>query len=209
MLWYDSILLTICSHQYIYLSFHSKLCGILDRLVMLITPPSLTFFQPSVTFYIENSYLFCRANQVTGFYINCNTGLKWVKARDSEVAHRILENSLENNRGGFHFSRILRFTKSAFNHGHVFSRNFCKVFRALHVEHFMSAAFSYFFAVLQNVLMKYIKRLYNIFEEAAEKLRNKLVYSSVLKKVNGKIDVVFHKFINPLVFGVCWKAIYV
>ena len=56
--------------------------------------------------------------------------------------------------------------------------------------------------------MKYMKRFYNIFEEAAEKLRNKLVYSSVLKKVNGKIDVVFHKFINPLVFGVCWKAIY-
>ena len=133
MLWYDSILLTICSHQYIYLSFHSKLCGILDRLVMLITPPSLTFFQPSVTFYIENSYLFCRANQVTGFYINCNTGLKWVKARDSEVAHRILGNSLENNRGGFHFSRILRFIKSAFNHSHVFSRNFAKF-----LEHFMS-----------------------------------------------------------------------
>ena len=35
-------------------------------------------FQPSVVFHIEISHLFCKAKQVTGFYIKCNTGLKWV-----------------------------------------------------------------------------------------------------------------------------------
>ena len=36
-------------------------------------------FQPSDAFYIETSHLICSANQVTGFYMKCNTGLKWVK----------------------------------------------------------------------------------------------------------------------------------
>ena len=36
---------------------------------MLLNP-----FQPSVTFHIENSHLFCRAS----FYMKCNIGLKWV-----------------------------------------------------------------------------------------------------------------------------------
>ena len=35
-------------------------------------------FQPSVRFHIETSHLICTANQMTGFYIVCNTGLKWV-----------------------------------------------------------------------------------------------------------------------------------
>ena len=35
-------------------------------------------FQPSVAFHIETSHLFCRAKQITGFYMKCNTGLKWV-----------------------------------------------------------------------------------------------------------------------------------
>ena len=39
----------------------------------------LTHFQPFVAFDVETSNLFCSANQVTGFYMECNTGLKWVK----------------------------------------------------------------------------------------------------------------------------------
>ena len=34
-------------------------------------------FQPSVTFHVETSSLICSANQMTGFYMKCNTGLKW------------------------------------------------------------------------------------------------------------------------------------
>ena len=36
-------------------------------------------FQPSVAFYIETSHLFCKAKQMTGFYMKRNTGMKWVK----------------------------------------------------------------------------------------------------------------------------------
>ena len=36
-------------------------------------------FQPSVTFHTETSPLFCRAKQMTGFYMKRNTGPKWVK----------------------------------------------------------------------------------------------------------------------------------
>ena len=32
----------------------------------------------SVEFHIETSHLICRAKQVTGFYMKCNTGPKWV-----------------------------------------------------------------------------------------------------------------------------------
>ena len=34
-------------------------------------------FQPSVTFHIDTSHLISNANQMTDFYIKCNTGLKW------------------------------------------------------------------------------------------------------------------------------------
>ena len=35
-------------------------------------------FQPRVAFHIETSHLICIANQMTGFYMECITGLKWV-----------------------------------------------------------------------------------------------------------------------------------
>ena len=38
----------------------------------------LNLFQPSVAFYIETSHLFCRAKQMTGFYIIVNTRVKWI-----------------------------------------------------------------------------------------------------------------------------------
>ena len=36
-------------------------------------------FQPSVALHIEIDHLICRVNQRTGFYMKCNTGLKWIK----------------------------------------------------------------------------------------------------------------------------------
>ena len=32
----------------------------------------------SIAFHIETSHLICTANHMTGFYLKCNTGLKWV-----------------------------------------------------------------------------------------------------------------------------------
>ena len=34
--------------------------------------------QPSAAFHIETTDLFYIANQMTGFYMKCNSGLKWV-----------------------------------------------------------------------------------------------------------------------------------
>ena len=35
-------------------------------------------FQHSVGFHTETSHLICSANQMIGFYMKCNTELKWV-----------------------------------------------------------------------------------------------------------------------------------
>ena len=37
-------------------------------------------FQLNVTFYIETSHLICIANQMTGFYMECNAWMKRVNA---------------------------------------------------------------------------------------------------------------------------------
>ena len=38
----------------------------------------LSSFQPSAAFHIKTSHLICYENQMTGFYMKCNTGLKRV-----------------------------------------------------------------------------------------------------------------------------------
>ena len=43
-------------------------------------------FQPSVAFHIETSHLFCRAKQMTGFYVKRNYGLKWVNPFQTNVS---------------------------------------------------------------------------------------------------------------------------
>ena len=40
---------------------------------------SINRYQASGTFHTETSHLFCSANQMTSFYLKCNTGLNWVK----------------------------------------------------------------------------------------------------------------------------------
>ena len=37
---------------------------------------ALNPFQPSVAFHIETSHLICKANEMNGFCMKCNTGLK-------------------------------------------------------------------------------------------------------------------------------------
>ena len=44
------------------------------RLTFLFNP-----FQYSVACHIENGHSVCIANKMTGFYMKCNTGLKWNK----------------------------------------------------------------------------------------------------------------------------------
>ena len=41
-------------------------------------------FQSSITFHIETSLLIYSTNQMSGFYMKCNTRLKWVKVRAME-----------------------------------------------------------------------------------------------------------------------------
>ena len=38
-------------------------------------------FQSIVVFHVETSHFLSGANQMTGFYVECNTEMKWVKAR--------------------------------------------------------------------------------------------------------------------------------
>ena len=63
----------------------------------------------SVAFHIETSNLICSANQITGFYIKCNTGLKWVNVSELTVSKvlqnicldKFLQSSMKKNaRGG-------------------------------------------------------------------------------------------------------------
>ena len=43
-------------------------------------------FQLSVAFHIKTSHFNCKSNQVTGFYMKCNTGLrKYIKGSESKT----------------------------------------------------------------------------------------------------------------------------
>ena len=42
-------------------------------------------FQPSAAFYVETWDLICNVKQMTGFYMKCNTALKWVNQRRFEI----------------------------------------------------------------------------------------------------------------------------
>ena len=45
----------------------------------------ISLFEPSVAFHTETNRLFCSSKQTTGFYMICNTGLKWVKGLDISI----------------------------------------------------------------------------------------------------------------------------
>ena len=46
-------------------------------------------FQPNVVFHIETGHLIYIANQMTSFYMKCNTGLKWVNAFQYSLKKRL------------------------------------------------------------------------------------------------------------------------
>ena len=56
--------------------FPQILLGPLNTLSQMIN--ILNLFQPNAAFQIATSHLICRANQMTGFCMKRNTGLKWV-----------------------------------------------------------------------------------------------------------------------------------
>ena len=45
----------------------------------------VNLFQPSVTFHVDTSHLIRNENQMTGSYMEYNTGLKWVKLLCFEI----------------------------------------------------------------------------------------------------------------------------
>ena len=47
--------------------------------------------QPSVAFHIETSHLICTTNQISGFYIKCNAGLKWVNSQEIHHKNKLSE----------------------------------------------------------------------------------------------------------------------
>ena len=53
-------------------------------------------FQPSDAFHIENSHLIFTANQMTGFYMKCNTGLKWVNKKMFPYICNNIEKSIKS-----------------------------------------------------------------------------------------------------------------
>ena len=68
------------------LVFKLFLCGIKDSRKFVFWTQSNIYdafnqFQPSVAFDRETSHLICKANEMTGFYIKCNTGLQWVNLK--------------------------------------------------------------------------------------------------------------------------------
>ena len=54
-------------------------------------------FQPSAAFHIETSHLFCKAKQVTSFYMKHNTGMKWVNLCDSDICEQYSKYSVFRN----------------------------------------------------------------------------------------------------------------
>ena len=57
-------------------------CFFLDQVKQTYSSPGfhkqINPYQPNVVFYIETSRLVCISYQMTGFYMKCNTELKWV-----------------------------------------------------------------------------------------------------------------------------------
>ena len=57
---------------------------------MEIDPEWVSPFQLSVSFhikpFIKTGHLFCRAKQMTGFFMTRNIGLKWIKERRGAIS---------------------------------------------------------------------------------------------------------------------------
>ena len=58
-------------------------------------------FQSSVVFHIEASLLIYNVNQMNGFYMKCNTGVKWVKERGTLVPNGLKSHETLHNKRSF------------------------------------------------------------------------------------------------------------
>ena len=61
-------------HRYLYVRALPQKISYCEEKWKKSTP-----FERSVAFSTEANHLICTASHITGFYMQCNTGLKWVK----------------------------------------------------------------------------------------------------------------------------------
>ena len=62
---------------------------------------------PNVLYHIESSYFFCRSKQMTGFYMKCNTGIKWVKrtkCNNTNIRELLIFIKVNNKNTGFNMT---------------------------------------------------------------------------------------------------------
>ena len=57
---------------------------VFELLIFKFNQINLNQFRPSVAFHTEIMQLIFSGNQVTDFYVKCNTGLKWVNSPEKE-----------------------------------------------------------------------------------------------------------------------------
>ena len=70
---------TLVQHlKFCFYSFYSNFTQRFEYCNFTVSIFNFNPFQPSVALHRETSHLICAANQMNGFYIECNTLLKWV-----------------------------------------------------------------------------------------------------------------------------------
>ena len=58
---------------------------------LLIFLTTFNLFQPTVAIHIVTSHLICSASQLTGFYVKCKSGLKWICAKHVVKGFRLIK----------------------------------------------------------------------------------------------------------------------
>ena len=90
--------------------------------------PPINQFQPSVSFHIESNNLIFSANLMTGFYMNCKSGLKLFKGALSGLRQFLAtESLLKMMKNAFYFTSKALFVLKIFKclswlFGHVSKR---------------------------------------------------------------------------------------
>ena len=68
----------MCACIYIYIYIYIYIVTYKNVRQKRVNPIQVKTLQASVAFHIEPSHLICTANQMTGFYMKYDTGLKWI-----------------------------------------------------------------------------------------------------------------------------------
>ena len=58
---------------------------------LLIFSTTFNLFEPTVAIHIVTSHLICSASQLTGFYVKCKIGLKWICAKHVVKGFRLIK----------------------------------------------------------------------------------------------------------------------